>query len=234
MPTCNNCGHTGTGKYCSECGHSYQVKRITVASILHEVAHIFTHFEKGFGYTFKQLATRPGKMQREYIHGFRSKHQKPFSMFFICASLSGLAIYWISKPTHDINISAFDEMREHFYRHYYVILQTILIPYYALINWLLFWRKELNYAEALVWFVYTLSFILLLVILPNMINLIPHRFETYYIEIPLLSIYIIWTNLNFFNKDATWLVILKSIIGLLICWFTSNMITNEVIRWMMH
>ena len=229
-----NCGYEGAGKYCAQCGHPYEVKRITIPSILNEVAHIFTHFEKGFGYTLKQLVIRPGTMQREYIRGHRKRHQKPFSMFFLCATLTGLAIYWIGQPVSNTTLSPFDEMREHFYRHYFVIMKSAMIPFYTLVNWRLFRRKNYNYAEGLVLFVYSMAFLFFLIIAVNAIDLIPHNFETYYVEIPLLCLYIIWTNLNFFNTDPSWLVILKSIIGLLICWFASNLLTDQIIKWMMH
>ncbi|HYM95528.1 MAG TPA: DUF3667 domain-containing protein [Chitinophagaceae bacterium] len=233
MAICKSCGYEGTGKYCAQCGQPYEVKRITVSSILHEVTHIFTHFEKGFGYTLKQLAIQPGQMQRSYIEGHRSKYQKPFSMFFVCATIAGLAIYWIGRPSHT-GTTPFEEMREHFYRHYFVIFQSVLIPFYTFITWVAFRSKNFNYAEALVLFVYSLAFLLLLVIFTNAIDLIPHNFETYYVEIPLMAGYTIWTNLNFFNLQTQWLIILKSVISLLICWLASNLITDLVIKWMMR
>jgi hypothetical protein len=233
MFICKNCGHVGAGKYCSECGQPYEVKRITVSSLLHEVFHFFSHLDKGFPYTLKQLAAHPGKMQKNYLLGERSKHQKPFSMFFICATLTGLAIYLFTKPSSMSGASSFDEMRVYFYRHYYVLAQAVLIPYYALVTWLLFQDKNFNYAEALVLFVYTLAFLLLLVILTNAINLLPNHMATWYFEIPLLAGYTTWTNLNFFKRQRTWLVVIKSVCGMLICWFTSYFITELVIHRMM-
>jgi hypothetical protein len=46
----------GFGKYCNSCGNSYIVKRITTSGILHDVFHFFTHLDKGFGFTLKQLS----------------------------------------------------------------------------------------------------------------------------------------------------------------------------------
>lgn len=233
MPICCNCGYEGTGKYCAECGKPYEVKRLTVASILQEVAHLFTHLDRGFGYTLKQLAISPGRMQKDYIRGKRSVHQKPFSMFFICATLTGVAIYWISKAYVTSHNTTYDEMRLYFYSHYFVIFQSTLIPFYALVLWLLFRNKNFNYAEALVLFVYSFAFMLLLICLTNAINLVPNHIKTYYVEIPLLAVYVIWTNLNFFNEQLVWLVILKSTANILISWFASNLITNQIIMWMM-
>ena len=232
MAICSNCSIEGTGDYCSACGHAYLTKRITVVSILHEVAHIFTHFEKGFGYTFKQLAIRPGRMQRDYLAGDRKKHQKPFSMFFVCATLAGFAFYWTSRSSSPT--TSIEEVTQEFSKHYYVILQSALLPFYTLVTWLLFRSKNFNYAEALVLFVYSLAFELILMIPINMINFIPYHFEISFAEIPVMTGYITWTNLKFFNTQPRWLVILKSLVILVICLAASNIMANQVIHWMLQ
>src|SRR3954465_173640 len=93
LRVCRRCGFSGSENYCARCGEPYKHKRISVSGLAHEVLHHFTHFEKGFGYTLKKLVTRPGYMQRAYIEGDRTRHQKPFSMFFICATISALSRY---------------------------------------------------------------------------------------------------------------------------------------------
>ena len=93
---CKSCGTEGTGNFCNLCGQNYITKRITLNSIFHEVFHYFTHFEKGFGFTLKQLITAPGRTQRAYIEGDRHRQQKPFSMFFICITFCALALYTIN------------------------------------------------------------------------------------------------------------------------------------------
>jgi len=230
MTSCPNCGQQGDGKYCSECGHAYIVKRITLPHVLHEVAHTFTHFDKGFLYTLKQLATKPGTMQKRYLKGERSKHQKPFSMFFICTTIAGLAFYWISLHSQVTNLN---EAREHFFRHYFVILQAALLPYYTLVIWLIFDHKNFNYAETLVLFVYTLSFAFLLIIPLNLIHVFaPFRIRTDYIELILMAGYTTWTNLNFFDKQPAWLVIIKNAACLLICYYTSTLLADQIVYWM--
>jgi hypothetical protein len=103
--------------------------------ILHDVTHTFTHMEMGFLYTLKELAIHPGKMQRRYLAGDRVKHQKPFSMFFISATFTSLAFYWIahrSVLTHE------DEARNYFFKNYFVFLQVFLLPFciYRLVTFL--------------------------------------------------------------------------------------------------
>ena len=212
-----NCGIEGNGKYCSECGQAYVIKRISISTLLHEVLHTFTHFDKGFIYSLKELAIRPGRMQKKYLLGERSRYQKPFSLFFICATITGLAFYLMESPSPEG--AHLDEIREDFLRHYFVILQSVLLPLFALITWILLGNKNLNYAEILVQFTYTLAFGFLLLIPVGLLRiyLLPDQNWTKYADIPVLAAYVIWTNMNFFNKQSAWIVVLKSVTILLIC-----------------
>jgi hypothetical protein len=92
---CNSCGFSGTGNFCSNCGQNYKIKRITLQRLIHDIFHFLAHLDKGFAYTVKQMVVAPGKMQRQYTDGERSKHQKPFSMFFICVTIAALSRYWV-------------------------------------------------------------------------------------------------------------------------------------------
>jgi Protein of unknown function (DUF3667) len=234
MTTCANCGFQGNGKYCSECGHAYIIKRISISNLLHEVLHTFTHFDKGFIYTLKELAIRPGTMQKKYLLGERSRYQKPFSLFFICATITGLSFYFME--TLSPQGAELDPTREDFLRHYFVILQAVLLPFFALMTWILLGNKNLNYAELLVQFTYTLAFGFLLLIpvgLLRQFHILPNQNWAKYVDIPVLAVYVIWTNLNFFNKQSSWVVIVKSVTILLVCWFASNILAEQVVKFMM-
>jgi hypothetical protein len=170
-------------------------------------------------------------MQKDYLAGDRKKHQKPFSMFFVCATLAGFAFYWTNHPS--AGATRLEEVTAEFEKHYFIILQSVLLPFYTLITWLLFRSKNFNYAEALVLFVYSLAFELILMIPVNMINFIPHHIEIFFLEIPVMTVYITWTNLKFFNSQPRWQVILKSLVILFICQRASDIIANQVIHWML-
>ena len=229
MKTCKNCFATGNGNYCNNCGSIYLVKRISLSSITKEMVHTFSHFDKGFLFTLKQLLVRPGTMQRDYLDGQRSKNQKPFAMFFLCATLYGIAEYFILKPSAGSLNSENDRERMEFYRHYFIFLQSILVPVYAFILWILFKKKNFNYAEALVTLLYSLCIMLLLLIPINMVNLIPGHIAIPFIEIPLLSCYLIWTNINFFVEVNKLVIILKTILLLLFVEWISNSVMDFII-----
>jgi len=58
--TCINCGKSSEDKYCGGRGTAIHAHRITLGHIIHEVVHLFTHFDKDILYTAKHLLQRPG------------------------------------------------------------------------------------------------------------------------------------------------------------------------------
>jgi hypothetical protein len=233
LQRCPNCGATGSGKYCTNCGNSYAIKRITIAGIYHDIFHFFTHLDKGFGYTLKQLVVAPGTMQREYIEGNRSRHQKPFSMFFICASVTALLRYWINlsllKHYHGAN-----EGESNFFHQYMVLMHTILLPIYALITYLVFYKSKYNYAEVVVFLLYTFGIFFFITDVVAALRLIWPDINTDYIELLTLGFYNTVSCLYFFNTSNKWLVVVKSIVALVLIYFTSNYAEDLVVSLIKH
>ncbi|MEO6638352.1 MAG: DUF3667 domain-containing protein [Ginsengibacter sp.] len=232
MEVCKTCHHIGEGKYCSFCGEIFQPARITIHSVLHEVLHTFTHADKGFLFTLKNLALHPGTMQRNYLAGERKNVQKPFSLFFICASVTAIILHFVNGAPSE-NFSHYDVVKEHFYKSYYVILQCLMLPAYAFITWIIFKNKKLNYAEALVLMIYTLSISLLIVIPINFTGLIPGFEGEQIVEVIFLGGYMVITNLRFFFGQNKWLIIFKSMVVLVLCYLFSNLMANAVINLML-
>lgn len=193
------------------CGQPYSVKRISLKSLVHDAFHFFTHLDKGFGYTLKQLAIAPGVMEREYVEGNRHKYQKPFSMFILCASINGLGRYWIFRTlvTH-FHTGKIAEAS--FFHEYMVVLYALLVPLFALITWAFFARSQYNYAETGVLQLYMFSFIFLAVTLIALLKFIWPELDTAYIELPLVGIYTTITLVRFYNRSNPWWVALRAVI----------------------
>jgi hypothetical protein len=86
QPTnCKNCNTEHSQKYCPNCGHPAQLKRIDGHYLAHEIEHLL-HLEKGILFTIKALLLDPGKEIRTYISENRSKLVKPV-IFIIVTSL---------------------------------------------------------------------------------------------------------------------------------------------------
>jgi hypothetical protein len=225
--TCSNCGHTAAAKYCSQCGEALIVHRITIKHILHEVVHLFTHFDKGVLYTIKQLILQPGVMQKEYLAGKRTLHQKPFALFFLCGTVTALALYWINIATGKLYADA-DLHEGHFYQHYFTIAQMCLVPAYAMVTYLVF-GKRYNYAEYLVIILYNTSILFMFVCLANILKLVFGAFETGYIEIGFVVLYNIFTNFNLFNDKPKMPIVLKTLLSSIICFAISRVAMEVVI-----
>ena len=228
IQTCKSCGSGGTGKYCSNCGQTYSTKRISLKGLLHDLFHFFTHLEKGFGYTLKQLIVAPGTMQREYVEGKRSKHQKPLSMFFICISINAVARYFIfeilAKYYHQDTLAAAD-----YFHQYQIFLYIIIVPLMSALTWLFFWKGKYNYAEITVSQLYSFSFILLLVVPIGLLKFVWHDLDTAYIELPLVCIYSAVTFIRFFNSSNPWLAMVKGLIVILLLFFVVQKAEDMVI-----
>lgn len=228
---CKSCGFYGTGNYCRHCGHPLKIKRITITGILQDAFHLFTHFEKGFGYTLKQLIIAPGHMQRFYIEGDRGRHQKPFSMFFICATFSALCRYWLLSILVNENQES-NAAELAFFREYMVFLYIALIPIYMLILYLFFYRSGYNFAEMGVLLLYTLSLFFLAAPFILLLKFIWLHLDTVYIEFPFFSAYFIITHINFFNKISRGKVIMLSLLLMLIAFIINQLAESLVIRFM--
>ena len=231
MPVCKHSNLEGEGKYCFNCGEVYNTDRITIHSLLHEVVHTFTHADKGFFYTLKNLAIHPGTVQKKYLLGERKTNQKHFPLFFICASVAAIVLHFVNAVPHG-HQNHYDIVKESFYKNYFVIFQSLLLPQYAFLTWILFNNRAFNYAEALVLFMYALGFGLLVIIPINFALYFFKSVNEKIIEVIVLGIYMVWTNLNFFNDKKRWLTILKSFVLLSACYASSYYLTNVVINFM--
>lgn len=221
---CKSCGSSGTGNYCNHCGQSFDTRRITISELIRELYRFFLHIDKGFFYTLKQLIIAPGHMQRTWIEGRRKMHQKPFSMFLICATISAVSRYWIFNAV--IRFYHSDIVTEAtFFHEYMVIMFILLVPLYVLIAYLLFYKSGYNYAEIGVLILYMAAIFFLLAVVIGMVKLVYPHLDTVYIETPVYIIYITITLINFFNKSPKWLVTIKSLVII-----TSIILLNQVVE----
>jgi len=226
---CRSCGGPVTGRYCPACGENMETKRLTVKGLLHEAFHFFTHFDKGFPYTLKKLIIAPGTMQKEYVNGFRSKYQKPFSMFFICATLAALALYWINISLVKY-FDAGDAGEAEFFHQYWVILQVIMMPLYTLITYLFFRESKMNYAEILVFQLYLFSFLFLVLTLIHLLKFISPHLQTRYIELPVIILYTVITNFNFFYNRSKWIIIAKTVLAIGISFLLASYLQDLLVE----
>ena len=205
-------------------------KRLTMKGITHEVFHFFTHLDKGLPYTLKKLIIAPGIMQREYIEGKRARYQKPFSMFFVSATFTALILYWISN----IILKYYDSGNSKesiFFHQYWVLLQIIMMPAYALVTFWVFRDSKYNYAEITISQLYKFSALFLMLPVIHLFKFFDPELPTEYVEIPMITIYSLITNLNFFDTKPRWLLVLKSILVMCLTYFMARSAQQHFIEW---
>jgi hypothetical protein len=132
-------------------------------------------------------------------------------MFLISATIVALVLYWLNIVLVKF-YDAGDIKEALFFDKYMVLLLLGMVPLFSVLTKLLFFKASYNYAEILVFSLYTISFFFLIVSLVNFIKLIFPDFETRFIEIPFVLIYNVITFNNFFREGKRWIVILKSIV----------------------
>ena len=131
-------------------------------------------------------------------------------MYFVCATLLGLALYWINV----VLIKYYDAgnaTEGFFFRKYVLLFLLLAIPFSTLITFLFFYHSGFNYAELGVMQLYAVSMFLLIVILANCLRLIWPHFESRYVELPCILLYNALTFKNFF-QGKKWIVIVKSML----------------------
>ena len=225
---CKSCGLAGSGNYCFHCGQSLNLKRISLKSLLHEVAHFFTHMDKGIRYTVKELIVHPGKMQRSYIEGNRVNHQKPFSMYFLSATVLGLILYWLNVLLMNY-FQAGDAGEATFFHQYMVVYLLLVIPFSAVITYAFFFNSGFNFSELGVLQLYTLSIFFLIVIFCNLLKLIWHDFETRYLELPMVLVYNAVTFANFFS-GSKWIIVVKSVLCAAILFLSIALVQDYLVE----
>jgi len=158
--------------------------------------------------------------------GIGLRYQKPFPLFAISVTFCALALFFISRNTPNQSV-------QFFYKHYWFMVQAAMLPFFALITYLLFKSRELYYAEALVMNVYLLGFTSVCIIPINALSFFLSNGVVSLLEVILLVTYSIWTNLNFFKGKVMWWIIVKSIVGIIASYYLFNVTSNLVMKWFM-
>jgi len=144
--------------------------------LVHELIHFFTHIEKGFLFTTKQLVLSPGKTVFEFIEGKRKKYFSPVSYFLVWITIYALLLYWFQKVFGENRVIDYQQYfgdkasTEYAITHLALVL-TIVIPFQGLYLYLLFTKVRYNYFETIVIAIYCLGTIIFFQLLFALISL---------------------------------------------------------------
>ncbi|MBC7937212.1 MAG: DUF3667 domain-containing protein [Rhizobacter sp.] len=161
---CPNCSNQFTGQFCNRCGQR-QTHKITLAYIWHDLAHAFTHTDRGFFHMMGQMFVRPGKVAYEYIvEAKRKRYFPPFQYLVLLGAIATIVVvnsHYIENTVksmqeitgtsqYSTKQAAFMQKLSSLQSKYYNFVIMLQLPFFALSALILYKRKhKYNYAEFL-------------------------------------------------------------------------------------
>jgi hypothetical protein len=161
---CKNCKNDiKTSNFCSNCGAKIILNRLTFKHLFNELNEQVFNLDNKLLKTFLHLITMPEIVIGDYINGVRKKYINPFSFLLLTLTISGISIYFV----RDLTIESVSEIASkgqeegmkrfmNFFYDYNSIFISLLIPFYALISYVVFLNKKLyNYVEHTIIYIYS-------------------------------------------------------------------------------
>ena len=226
---CQNCNEIATNNFCSNCGHPTKLKRIDREYAAQEFLNLIG-FEKGFIFTFKELAIRPGKTVINYLTVNRNQITKPIA-FLILSSF----IYTFVSQYLGISLIISEEQNKIYGDSTYIKFINWVSNNYGYSNllmllpitlWtkLLFRKHRYNFYETFVMVcLYMAEAMLFLTIILSLNKLFDFSLSTYNTIITItMFIYISWAISLFYEKSFKNFI--KAFFSYLIGFFTFQII----------
>lgn len=172
---CKNCSTAlnPESQYCYNCGGKVTKKRLTLRNLAQHLGETFFNYDNKLFKTIISLIKKPELVIDSYVKGIRKRYINPISFFGISLTLTGFSIFIIrkfyisaldfsqifdttemssNKQSQDIMASSAD-----FSLEYSSLIYASMIPLFAIISWLLFYKKKYNFTEHLVTYMYSMS-----------------------------------------------------------------------------
>jgi hypothetical protein len=132
---------------------------------MHDIPHSVLHIDKGFFFTLRSLALRPGKMLEEYVDGKRVDHFRPFAFVIIMTTVCAVLINLMRTRMDTALVPGF-------FSKYPSALIFILIPVISLVTWLCFHDRRFNYWEHVLFNTYLGAFLNVFLLMLTLIRFI--------------------------------------------------------------
>jgi hypothetical protein len=163
-----------SGNFCANCGQKTDIHPITLGHVAHDFIHAFTHADKGFLMTLKQMVLKPGIVAKEYIEGKRKKYFNPLSFLVITMAVSAYLSYETGyfeafgrpkvtttqsqsvqgekvEQKKPVVYSEFSKVmwqaRKIIVNHGKILGLVLIVPLITLMSWMFFRKPKHGYAE---------------------------------------------------------------------------------------
>ena len=178
---CKNCANelTTYDTFCSKCGGRVIKKRITFKNLLSQFVEEFLNYDNRIFKTFIHLFTKPEEVINGYLKGVRKRYANPVSYFAIALTVTGLWMFISTKyfpGVFDFSAVTVEGQEEQINKQmkgimeYQSLLFMLNVPIYALLSYFVFFTlRKYNYAEHLVFFLFTVAQITFAFFIPQII-----------------------------------------------------------------
>jgi len=174
--TCKNCEESlrSDFSYCPACGAKVVRNRLTLKNVWEDISIQVFNLDNTLFKTVKHLFTQPNEVINGYVSGARKRYMNPISFFAIGVTLSGIMFYILQNiygvQLTETSFASENTPKMDFVFDYQGMLSYLIMPFYALLTWVLFLdKKKLNYTEHLVanaYIVGEVSFVQFLICIP--------------------------------------------------------------------
>lgn len=162
---CANCGQEINQNFCGNCGQK-KFKRIDRKYIADELQYSLLHTNKGFFYSVKSIARNPGKTAREFVDGNRVNHYKPILLVLLLSGISAFVSFKIIELDTTMKMfyaslgfeGSFSEAVISALSTYNSFFMLMLVPVFACLTKLAFYKSGHNYFEHVVMNAFIVSY----------------------------------------------------------------------------
>ncbi|WP_298239131.1 DUF3667 domain-containing protein [uncultured Algibacter sp.] len=200
---CKNCNTSLSteSNYCNACGGKIIRNRLTLRNLFEHFGETFLNYDNKFLQTFITLITKPENVIGSYIKGTRKKYVNVINYFALALTITGLEWFILKKyfpesidlsnltfgASKNMSNSIFQTIQENM-----SIVMMLFVPGYGIISRLVFFnRKEFNYTEHIVIFMYILAQLSILGTILNLVGVMTGTSigQLAYINLPLQILY---------------------------------------------
>ena len=156
---CTNCGAVLQGPWCSTCGQKVSSLDPTWHDLIHDAIHEFLHLDGKIFRSARTLFCEPGELTAELLRGRRARYIGPLRLYLTFSVMFFLLTAIVPNPNPDQELaSGAPRAAQEVARANYVAetfaglapkLVFILVPVFALLLKLAYWRHRRHYPQFL-------------------------------------------------------------------------------------
>jgi len=236
--TCRNCSTQTVGQYCHECGQDVHagVGQSTLKLIGQALESVFA-LDGKTPRTLAFLMIRPGFLSEEYRMGKVNRYVHPVKLFWMSSLIFfALFISQINFENGQIQITGVDidsSMFVNYFAKFAPYVTFLLIPIFALLLALFFWRRKYYYMYHMIFTLHFHTFLWIFLSLLLIVEMVIHGL-TYPTWLKTLlfftpGVYLTMALRRYYRTKSWWKAVWKAILISLLYFFLILLVTGFII-----